>query len=99
MALLVFVVVVWLYFFFVLNSVITTATHFIIPNSKLSNHVLLFSCTDKGKIKIPKEDLALSAEDGKYLLCLHANLLFFYVLCLLVKDFRNQELCYPFKFD
>lgn len=39
--------------------------------------MLLFSCTDKGKINNPKEELALSAEDGKYLLCLHGSLLFF----------------------
>lgn len=68
--------------FFVLitfNSAITTVIHFIILNSKISKFltVLLFSCTDKGKINNPKEELALSAEDGKYLLCLHGSLLFF----------------------
>lgn len=57
---------------------ITTAIHFITPNSRIPNYVLLFSCTDKGKINNPKEELALSAEDGKYLLRLHGILLVFF---------------------
>lgn len=63
-----------------LNSVITIAIRFIIPNSYISNCVLLFSCTDKGKVNNPKEELALSAEDGKYLLCLHGSSLFFSIV-------------------
>lgn len=58
-----------------LISVIITAIHFIL-NNKVSNYVI-FSCTDKEKIKKPKEELVLSAEDGKYHLCLHGSLLLF----------------------
>lgn len=39
--------------------------------------MLFFSCTDKEKINKPKEELVLSAEDGKYLLSLHGSLLLF----------------------
>ena len=41
--------------------------------------MLLFSCTDKGKKNNPKEELTLSAEDGKYLFCLHGSVLVFLI--------------------
>lgn len=52
-----------------------------------------FSCTDKGKVDIPKEELVLSAEDGKYLICVCMNIVFFSVFSPLtsqrVGEFQN----------
>lgn len=82
-----------------LSSVIIITINFIL-NNKVSNGVV-FSCTDKEKINKPKEELVLSAEDGKYHLCLHGSLLLFQWFCLLVKFsffFSNQELYCVFRF-
>lgn len=64
--------------------------------------MLFFSCTDKEKINKPKEELVLSAEDGKYLLSLHGSLLLFQWPLFASEDFffffLNQELYCVFRF-
>lgn len=62
--------------------------------------MLYFSCADKEKINKPKEELVLSAEDGKYRLCLCGSLLLFQWPLFASEDFffSNQELYYVFRF-